>query len=273
MAVLPVQIIAPTFPDGYCPPSLQQFANDFASGSQISAPISLDTLVISDTAPTDHSKAWFKTSAGLPFAWPSPPIYVWSGAYGCWVAANPSAPSTHRWEEFTGAGDITTYEGGAVGAVTAITGPFWEIDTNYDGRSPMSPGVISGADPAKTLGYGESYGAGTVNLTQLLAHLHVYGRMNQVNVNDDYLLVQGTVANATLTGPQILGADAVGLANPAQALGTGVINGVPMAGPYLNTGPMANSDGTTPTTVPVQVVQPVRGMSCIKRTGRLFYVG
>src|SRR5262245_27152008 len=118
MAVLPVQIIPPAFPDGYCPPNAQIFANDLLARARLSSSITLDKVVISDTAPTDHTKLWFKTLNGAPFAYPSIPLYYWHQSLTTWVAAHPDSPGKHHWEEFDAASDVDTFEGGTAGAVT-----------------------------------------------------------------------------------------------------------------------------------------------------------
>ena len=144
--ILPVQFIAPTFAEGYCPPTLQQFANDYAAGLQLTSSLSLDTVIVSDTAPTDHSKLWFKTLSGAPFTYPSIPLYKWHTVFAVWVAAHYRIPGAHDWEEFDQESDIWSFEGGdgsdpGTVAPTATTGSFWEVDPAYDGRSPMSPGT------------------------------------------------------------------------------------------------------------------------------------
>lgn len=248
MPVLPVQIIPPTFPDGYCPPTVQQFANDLQSGSRLSSSITLDKVIISDSPPSDHTKLWFKTSAGAPFTYPSIPLYFWHLSLAAWVAAHYRQPGQHTWEEFAAAGDIDAYDGGAAGAVTATSGPFWAIDTAYDGRSPMSPGVIAASNPAKTLGYGEDFGEGAHAMTaqEVAAHTHP--------LTGDAQIVNGDNLKTVLTGSGGAGL-MVGLTGTAQP-DISILN---------------NKFTTTQQAMPV--VHPVRGMSCIVRTARLFYVG
>jgi microcystin-dependent protein len=70
---------------------------------------------------------------------------------------------------------LITYDGGEVGAVSANTGPMWEEDTTYQGRSPMGPGNIPSADPAKNLTVGETCGSGSVTLTEGQGTPHIHG--------------------------------------------------------------------------------------------------
>lgn len=253
MAVLPVQLIAPTFPEGYCPANIQQFANDLQSGTQLSSPITLDTVIISDTAPDDHSKLWFKTSGGAPFTYPSIPLYFWHPVLGAWVAAHKDEPGDQKWQEFTQESDIWSYQGGdgsnpAVSVPTASTGSFWEVDPRYNGRSPMSPGSIPDANPAKTLGYGENFGEG--------AHLQ---DREEVGPHDhpltaDSSIVDGNEIKMVNSGTGSAGI-MIGLTGP----------------PSTNLSVEDNEFTTSQQKMPV--ISPVRGQSCIIRTARLYYVG
>ena len=91
----------------------------------------------------------------------------WYFFNGVWQTPNSTwLPGNHRWEEFAAEADIWSFDGGdgsnpAINPPTAISGAMWELDTNYNGRSPMSPGIIASSVPAKTLGYGENFGVGT----------------------------------------------------------------------------------------------------------------
>lgn len=64
--------------------------------------------------------------------------------------------------------------GGTAVPVTPTAGPFWEIDHTFDGRSPMGPGTIVGANPAKVLAIGEAYGEGahTQTILEMPPHTH-----------------------------------------------------------------------------------------------------
>jgi hypothetical protein len=255
--ILPVQLIPPTFVEGYCPENIQAFANDLMSGTTVQGGVTLDTTIISETAPTDHSKLWFKLDGSLnPFSVPGGvPLFKWSPVYAAWVLRHPALASvTHRWEEFANLAAIDTYEGGSAGAITATTGPFWALDTNYNGRSPMSPGAINGSSPAKTLGYQENYGDGSKALTNLEIPKHTHFISSPTNEgnniptdNSNYLQDGGGVGggneNYVLTRSTVEASQA-----------------------------KTSSYGTDPIT-PLQLVHPVRGMACIVRTARIFILG
>ena len=251
MPVLPVQIIAPTFADGYCPPTAQQFANDLLSGAQLSSSLTLDKVLVQDSAPSDHTKLWFKTVGGTyPFPYPNIPLYYWHTGLAMWVARHPADEFTHRWEEFANAADIDTYEGGEVGAINpnGTTGPFWAIDPAYNGRSPMSPGAISGSSPAKTLGYREDYGSGshTQGAEEVGPHVHPLNADPSIESGDNIKVVSS-------------GSGGTGL----------LIGGSGAASTDLSV--LTNKYSATQQAMPV--VHPVRGMSCVVRTARIWYRG
>lgn len=270
-------IIPPTLPEGFCPTTWQEFVNEAVGKAVAQFSGSGFTVIISQPTqpdPVDRDKLWYDTDVGR--------LYRFTG--GAWVlphAYEASGDARLWWEGLEA--DVWAFDGGdgqdpSVSAPAANSGAMWEVDHNYDGRSPMGAGAIVDSDPAKSLAVSENYGSGIYELNDANTggfgtHVHVYGRMGLANVNDDFLLVQGAVTAPLISGPQILGADAVGLPNPAQALGAGNIGGAPVVGPYLNTGPMQSTTGADITSINVNIVHPVRGGFMIKRTARINYVG
>lgn len=251
MPVLPVQFSGPTFPDGYCPDSLQQFSNDLTAGLIASSPLTLDNIEISQTAPTDTTKLWFKIDGSLNpyFIAGGMPIFKWSPTSTAWVALHPLEEGTHRWEEFADPSEIPLYEGGNNNPVSNTDGPFWELDANYNGRSPMSPGLIQNANPAKTLGYGENYGEGAelMDPEAVAPHTHPLAADSDIQNTDGSIKVVTT------------GSGGPGLQRGETA-------------PEVNPLSVQNNEFTTDQQR-MPVIHPVRGMCCIKRTGRLYYVG
>lgn len=130
------------------------------------------------------------------------------------------------------AGLLQTYDGGDTDTPSDRSGPMWEIDHDFDGRSPMGPGAIEGSNPAKTLAGGEDYGTGAHTLagSNLPEHRHAM-KFSQGTDGDTY--------------PSI----ATGSTNDRQYF-------TEMAG------------NATPT--PLNNVHPVRGCYIIKWTGRAY---
>lgn len=253
MALLPVQLVPPTLADGYCPGSLQEFTNDIISGTTIQSSISTDNIVISDTAPTDTTKIWFKTVGGLPTD-PNQ-FYAWNPSLGQWVKANPAAPSGFERRLFVGTapgGDLDTYDGGAAGAVGDASGPMWEIDTDFAGRSPMAPGAIPTANPAKTLSVGENYGEG--------AHLQTVEEVGP------HAHEEGIYVRTSTTGYWNPANGSTPAANGDTAQDTALVLDRNFPWTADNTYAAAGQQ-----TMPI--IHPVRGAWIIKRTARIYYLG
>lgn len=271
----------PTVPEGFCSSLndanwVQTLMNLIAQGVAKFQGSGFTVVLNQSTAPgpTDRDKLWRDTDTGR--------IYSWGA--GAWVTPHPydASGAVRMWWEGT-ENDSWAFDGGdgtnpAINPPATNNGAMWEVDHNYDGRSAMGAGLIQDSSPPKNLTVSEAYGSGIftmndANTSGFGTHTHVYGRMNTANTNDDYLFVQGSVTGPTLSGPQILGADAIGLANPPQPLGTGVINGSPMVGPYLNVGPPMSTAGVALSAININIVHPVRGGFYLKRTQRVNFVG
>jgi hypothetical protein len=120
----------------------QAFANDFASVSSVLLE-DLTGIIIDDAAPgvNDRDKAWIKTSSGAP-VWPSGPYIFYNGS---WLAPHPIAYSSSlRWIWVGAEADIALLDGGTAGVVTDVSGPFWERDTVFNGRTIIGVGDIPG---------------------------------------------------------------------------------------------------------------------------------
>lgn len=106
-------------------------------------------------APEDQDKLWVKLDGfGRPLN-----NFIYAG--GLWLWPHPVAASSgFRWMWAGNPADIPTLDGGTAGIATPTTGPFWEIATEFEGRSPMGVGAIPGANPAKSIASGEQFGEG-----------------------------------------------------------------------------------------------------------------
>jgi len=157
-------------------------------------------------------------------------------------------PLIKMWVEMTesqiAAWDNPAGEAVVVGAET-YTGPFWEIDHAYDGRSPMGVGTIVSDTPNnRTAALATDLGAGSTS--DVAKHTH------RVEFDDQ---PAGEVYTHFDPGdaPPAHGAifDPVG-----QGVGLNAVNMIAME----NTGP----DG-------ISLLHPVRVGYMVKRTGRLFF--
>lgn len=248
---IPVRVIPPVFPAGYCP-TMQEFANDLASGLQFSLSGPYSGLIISAEEPVaaDRSKLWLRLIG------PTGPVdrfYLYLN--GRWSWPHEVRPGTKRriWIEGTEA-EIKAEDGGNTNAVGDYDGPFWAIDHNYDRRSPMGPGT--NVETSETLDVSENEGAEGVTLeAENLKHFHGTG--------------------ASVEGPP----DAPTWVKRAWSLAASVASLAQdwTDGPANFTSSITGGDrGTTDPIVEdgteneeVSVIHPVRGVYCCSRTARI----
>jgi hypothetical protein len=149
----------------------------------------------------------------------------------------------------------------------------WEVDHNYDGRSPMGPGAIPVSNPAKTLSLSEDYGSGThaISITDRGSiddgHVHAFGRFIFAN-NDDLAVGTGaTTANSLTSGQSVQGAGGTGSQPQSYNLAT-------LSGKWCNTDiAQLPNNSTPPVQTELSLVHPVRGCFVLKRTARQNWVG
>jgi hypothetical protein len=104
----------------------------------------------STPAPENNGYPWLRTTDGI---W-----YIYSGD---WISpVGPEYDSNIR-RIWTGSeASLPTYDGGDAGTPSDRSGPMWEVDHVFDGRSPMGVGTIPTSNPSKTLTLGELHGLG-----------------------------------------------------------------------------------------------------------------
>lgn len=239
---------AGTLPEGFCPKgptALQDLYNQFVASTQWSLAVGIRFVNFGDTEPTPDFRIypWFKTISGYPDKW-----YVYIGA---WLSLHPipAGPSGFRCGWVGTEPDLQTYDEGEIAVTTLTTGPFWEVDHDFDGRSPMGPGTIPDANPAKALSVGEDYGKGAelAGADTVAPHTHPFS---------------GDPAILTATG---------GLKT--------VIPGVGGAGVQIGLTGTAQPDITispntfTASQEALSVIHPIRGLFQIKRSIRKYYRG
>lgn len=232
-------IIPPTIPEGFCsqlqgPDWVQVLANEIVGRAVAQFAGSGFTVVLNQTTapgPKDIDKLWRDPETGF--------IYSYSG--GAWVMPHPAAPggAERRW--FAGTlTELQTYDGGSAGAVGTNSGPMWEEDTDFQGKSPMHPG-----SPSSTITVAINANAGegshTITATELPAHTHPI---------DGY---PAHVPSSSASDPRYTFGGPLGASVVTADVGT------------------TNNNSTSATAI--NVVHPVRGLYCIKRTARVNYLG
>jgi hypothetical protein len=244
-------IIPPSVPEGFCntlgPNWIQQIINLMAQAVAVFTDVG--TIILNqETQPNANQRdfLWFRPSTGI--------TYRWDTGTSAWISPNQAIAGgiDRRWVE----GDATaiqTYDGGDTNPSGTNSGPMWEIDHNYDGRSPMGPGAILGAFPPKTLLLSEDYGEGAHAGTaaQLVSHTHAFGVSGGVDTDN---ILDGDNIHTVLPGGGSVAGLQIGLTGDAQ--------------PSLTIEPNQGSGDVEPS----PIVHPVRGIYAIKRTSRINYV-
>lgn len=249
-----ITLTPPVFPDGYCPQSEQQRANDIASGMGAQIPGNYTVFNYGDTEPSadDRDKPWLRTDGGFIDGW-----YVYFG--GQWTRPHPVPPSGGERRMFVGTeAEVWAYDGGDgndpdTDAPQFAFGAMWEVDHDFDGRIPIGPGTPDGWGSA--IGEGANAGTSRVTLTtaMLPEHRHFVSHSSQSNV-------PGIDANETVAyrgggenneNYALSGVDAT--ASPAN---------VGLTSPV---GEASDSDAAKR----VATLPPVRGVWIIKRTARV----
>lgn len=172
----PVTLTPGTLPAGYCPSTYQQILEDFLTNTVATLPGTYNTFVYGSSTPavSDQDKVWVKVDASNNLVG----IYTYNGA---WVRPHEVPPSSSirtMWVGTTVA--LETFDGGTAGAVTATTGPMWEVDTAFDFRIPMGVGTNAttyDGVAATSLTVGEDKGAEKHKLViaEMPAHTHTCG--------------------------------------------------------------------------------------------------
>jgi len=247
MPTLP--IIPPSVPEGFCntlgPDWIQQIIN--LMGQSVAVFSDVGTIVLNqEVVPNANQRdfLWFRPSTSI--------IYYWDTGTSAWISVHPDPPGSDVRRFWAGTlVDLESYDGGLPGPVGDNAGPMWEEDTDMPGRSPMHPGPIPSANPAKTLAVNENYGEGAHTLTQ--AEL------------PDVTFPNVAPAQGDATGD--IWGDSTG-SDTGELYGD---NGLAAENTAENPIKFVVKSGGSGS--PLNVIHPVRGLYCIRRTARINYVG
>lgn len=137
MATVRLQVRISSIPVGFCFESWAASFPQLVDLQYVEGEVEAN-LHIGEAAPSNTAFAWDRTISGVPDR-----RYHFTN--GVWV-------SRHDWADRIGAtmiapaglaeADVETWDGGEAGAVTAFTGPMWEIDERFSGRFPIGPGTL-----------------------------------------------------------------------------------------------------------------------------------
>lgn len=137
-----LQVRAGRFPAGYCPRSNQQLADDIAAGLTVTFTGSFATVTSATVPEVKYQDAvWIRTdeTTGAVLG-----LYTFSTTYNVWISYHwpKNFIPTREKKLFVGnLAQLEVFDGGEAGAVTATTGPFWEVDTLWNDKFPLGVGV------------------------------------------------------------------------------------------------------------------------------------
>lgn len=185
------------FPNGYCyPGDPNDFANDLLNSTIVTFNTSTANLFYNfgDTIPSVDNRIypWYRTGASGADGW-----YYWSVALGYWVQPHPVPVSSDERRLYVGSeASLLTYDGGANEVVGNATGPFWEVDHDFDFRFPLGPGT---SPDATVVAVGGTGGEENHALTEaeLAEHSHILANSTAVELPPnplgvgDYITTEG----------------------------------------------------------------------------------
>lgn len=122
-----------------------------------------------DTKPTPANQGypWLRTQD---MRW-----YLFSGQ---WITPNPETSAFIR-RLFVGTTvDLQTYDGGDAGVPSDRSGPMWEVDTAFEGRSPMGPGTLPLSGTVVTVANNFGADEHSLSVTELPTPIPLVGLMN-----------------------------------------------------------------------------------------------
>lgn len=229
-----------TLPAGWNPGSWQEVMNTIASNMVAVFPGTSNTFNDGNGTPTPENRAkpWIyrdgTTGVGR--------LYTWSNVYSLWISEYRAASSTLNRMLWLGTeAQLKTFDEGVDEPVDDVHGPFWEVDHDFDFRSPMGPGTSpDGTVLAVAANLGEEKHTQTAD--EVAAHNHA---------------IAGSQGIMTFPGNH-------------GAKGTESGNDFSVADATLVT---QNNTFTSPATAAaaMSIVHPVRGAFMAKRTARLYW--
>jgi hypothetical protein len=171
MPTVLINAVPGTLPSNFCPTgatALQTFYNEIIARTVFSLSPDKAFYNFGDTTPTPENRVfpWLRTISGAPDKW-----YVYTS--GKWVWPYPVPASTDIRQLWVGTlANLQTYDGGSTDPATTTTGPFWEEDTDFTGRSPIHPGLIDNSGVTALVGVNYGEGAHMMTANEVGPHTH-----------------------------------------------------------------------------------------------------
>jgi len=142
-----ITLTAPSLPANYCPASYQKLANDIIGGTQatFNSTIGNSFFNFGPTYPAINNRI---------YPWLDENGQWWIYDQGFWLRKNIVAASGYDRRIFVGTTtDLLSYDGGdGTATATTLTGPMWEVDTEFEARFPVGVGAFVASGAVAVLG-------------------------------------------------------------------------------------------------------------------------
>lgn len=152
---MPTEVILTpgTLPEDFCPATEQIRYNTYISLTSASFAEGFSGVNFGPNQPTveNQDKPWIKTNSDGSL------VGVYTFFSGVWVTPYmPGFPANGVIMYRGDAADVDTLGGGSAGAVTSVTGPFWQILTAFNNKIPVGADTVAVNTNSSTLADGSS---------------------------------------------------------------------------------------------------------------------
>ena len=166
-----ITLTPPSLPVSYCPLNYQNLANDIIGGTQavFNSTIGNSFFNFGPTYPAINNRI---------YPWLDENGQWWIYDQGFWLRKNPVTAAYERRIYVGTTTDLLSYDGGdGTATATSITGPMWEVDTEFEARFPVGVGAFAASGAVAVMGKATStaiVGEDQHKLTipELAAHTH-----------------------------------------------------------------------------------------------------
>jgi hypothetical protein len=166
-----ITLTAPSLPANYCPASYQKLANDIIGGTQatFNSTIGNSFFNFGPTYPAINNRI---------YPWLDENGQWWIYDQGFWLRKNPVTAAYERRIYVGTTTDLLSYDGGdGTATATTLTGPMWEVDTEFEARFPVGVGAFVASGAVAVMGKATSTAIvgedqHKLTLPELAAHTH-----------------------------------------------------------------------------------------------------
>lgn len=126
-------------PEGFCPMSEQERYSGYTAATTALLPGNFSSFNMGSSQPTVDNQGlpWIKQNADGSL------IGIYTFANGAWARPHEIPPGSNGFRAlWVGTTlELETYDGGAAGAVTDYSGPFWAVDSDFTDKIPVGAGT------------------------------------------------------------------------------------------------------------------------------------